>query len=45
MRLHADTVSAIAARDLNGALALHVELLVGATGEMTSWAVSVNQRT
>jgi protein transport protein SEC31 len=31
---------AMAARDANGALAMHVELLTNATGEMTAWAVS-----
>ncbi|KAI9636109.1 uncharacterized protein MKK02DRAFT_25129 [Dioszegia hungarica] len=35
--------AAIAARDLNGALALHVDMLTGATGEMTSWAPGVKQ--
>ena len=31
---------AISARDMNAALAMHVELLTNATGDITSWAVS-----
>jgi len=34
---------AIAARDANAALNMHVELLTGATGDMTSWAPGVKQ--
>ncbi|OXG53532.1 protein transporter SEC31 [Cryptococcus neoformans] len=34
---------AIAARDLNAALAMHVELLTTASGDMTSWAPGVKQ--
>lgn len=30
----------MAARDMSTALAMHVELLTNATGEMTAWAVS-----
>jgi protein transport protein SEC31 len=30
----------VAARDANAALALHVELLTTASGDMTTWAVS-----
>lgn len=41
----ADTVfAAMAAKDANGALAMHVELLTNATGEMTAWAVSTLHR-
>lgn len=36
----ANNSTAIAARDLNAALAMHVELLTHASGDMTSWAVS-----
>ncbi|KAK4683542.1 hypothetical protein P7C73_g6703, partial [Tremellales sp. Uapishka_1] len=34
---------AIAARDANAALAMHVELLTTATGDMTAWAPGVKQ--
>jgi protein transport protein SEC31 len=32
---------AMSARDANAALAIHVDLLTTATGDMTAWAVSV----
>nr|KIR47276.1 protein transporter SEC31 [Cryptococcus bacillisporus CA1280] len=38
-----DISKAIAARDLNAALAMHVELLTHASGDMTSWAPGVKQ--
>ncbi|WVW78173.1 hypothetical protein I302_100124 [Kwoniella bestiolae CBS 10118] len=34
---------AIAAKDWNAALAMHVELLTGATGDMTTWVPGVKQ--
>lgn len=33
-------MAAISARDANSALAMHVDLLTSATGEMTAWVVS-----
>ncbi|GFZ51615.1 Protein transport protein sec31 [Saitozyma sp. JCM 24511] len=41
-KMHAIS-KAMAARDANAALALHVELLTTATGEMTAWAPGVKQ--